>query len=138
MFEQVFDQYRKAAESALQAQQELYRQWARHWAAVPGAFAEAGWNDPIQAFQKRWSESVTALVNKYREDLDARYQAGIKVIEQAFRTAEAKNPEEFRKLVEELWRKNLEFFRDMVETQMRDFQAAMEKWLEGMTTTAKA
>ena len=69
------------------------------------------------------------MLNKHRETLDAQYRAGIRTIEDAFRVGEAKDPEQFRKLTEELWRHSFECLKTVAEAQMRDFQAAMQKWL---------
>src|SRR5438105_3078270 len=91
MIEQVLDNFRKASESTLQMQQELFKQWAGQWAA-PGATTAgnpAALAEQAQTFQKRWLETVTELMNKHRESLDAQYKAGIKAIEESFKVAEA-------------------------------------------------
>ncbi len=141
MFDQVFDNFRKATETTLQAQQDLFRQWMSHWPSFPMSPAApgstAGVSDQVRAFQKQWTDNVTALLTKHCEALDAQYRAGIKTIEDALRTTEAKSPEEFRKLTEELWRKSFEVLRQTIENQIRDFQAAVEKWSELMTRMGK-
>lgn len=90
-------------------------------------------NEHVQTFQKQWTDCVTSLMTKHCEALDAQYRVGIKTIEDALRTTEAKSPEEFRRLTEELWRKSFEVLRQTIENQLRDFQAAIEKWSELMT-----
>ena len=72
-------------------------------------------------------------MTRHCEALDAQYRAGIRAIEDALRTTEARSPEEFRKLTEELWRKSFEVLKQTVENQIRDFQVAVEKWSELMT-----
>lgn len=140
------DNYRKAAETTLQMQQELFQQWTKQWGqaapgSIPGAeVLGARWFDQFDAFRRKFSTTVSDVLNKHRETLDTQYRAGIRTIEDAFRVGEAKDPEQYRKLVEELWRQSFECLKTVVEAQMRDLQAASEKWLEvvskGANTTA--
>jgi hypothetical protein len=140
MFEQVFDNFRKASETTLRAQQDLFHQWMTHWPMFPmgpttpasgGGVSEI--SEQARSFQKQWTDIVTALMTKHCEALDAQYRAGIRTIEDALRTTEAKSPEEFRRLTEELWRKSFEVLKQTIENQIRDFQIAVEKWSELMT-----
>lgn len=135
MFDQVFDNFRKATDTTLQAQQDLFRQWMTQWPMLPmgPTPSSTGMTDQARSFQKQWADSVTALMTKHCESLDAQYRAGIRTIEDALRTTEAKSPEEFRKLTEELWRKSFEVLKQTIENQIRDFQVAVEKWTELMT-----
>ncbi len=136
MFDQVFDSFRRATETTLQAQQDLFRQWMSQWPMFPmapdGAPGGAA-DDEIRNLKKQWTDSVTALLTKHCDTLDSQYRAGIKTIEEALRTTEAKSPEEFRQLTEELWRKSFEVLKQTIENQIHDFQAAVEKWTELMT-----
>jgi hypothetical protein len=140
MFDQVFDNFRKATETTLQAQQDLFRQWMTQLPMFPAApnvpAGSTGVTEQVRHFQKQWTDSVTALMTRHCEALDSQYRAGIKTIEDALRTTEAKSPEEFRKLTEELWRKSFEVLRQTIENQIRDFQAAVQKWSELMTQKA--
>src|SRR5512144_38050 len=107
MFDQVLDYFRKATDSTIQIQQEMFRQWFQQWSQVPGvptpgSLLVNGWSDQVHAIQKKWSQTVTDMLNKHRETLDAQYRAGIRIIEDAFRVGEAKDPAQFRKLTEEL------------------------------------
>jgi hypothetical protein len=137
MFDQVFDNFRKATETTLQAQQDLFRQWMSHWPMIPvtpkSPIDTSGVTEQVRRFQKQWTDSVTALMTKHCEALDAQYRAGIKTIEDALRTTEAKSPEEFRRLTEELWRKSFEVLKQTIENQIRDFQVAVEKWSDLVT-----
>lgn len=138
MFHQVFDNFRKATETTLQAQQDLFRQWMSQWPMLPanppapgnGGGGGGAIPEQVRSLQKQWTDSVTALMTRHCESLDAQYRAGIKTIEDALRTAEARSPEEFRRLTEELWRKSFEVLKQTIENQIRDFQAAIEKWTE--------
>ena len=137
MFDQVFDNFRKASETTLRAQQDLFHQWMTQWPMfpmgpkTPGSDGVVG--EQARSFQKQWTDIVTALMTKHCEALDAQYRAGIRTIEDALRTTEAKSPEEFRRLTEELWRKSFEVLKQTIENQIRDFQIAIEKWSELMT-----
>ena len=137
MFDQVFDSFRKASETTLQAQQDLFHQWMSQWPMFPMEPATTGnkvvVTEQARTFQKHWTDIVTALMTKHCEALDAQYRAGIRTIEDALRTTEAKSPEEFRRLTEELWRKSFEVLKQTIENQVRDFQIAVEKWSELMT-----
>jgi hypothetical protein len=139
MFNQVFDSFRRATETTLQAQQDLFQQWMSQWPMFPGAPAEStgATSEQVRNLKAQWTESVTALLTKHCESLDAQYRAGIKTIEGALRTTDAKSPEEFRRLTEELWTKSFEVLKQTIENQIRDFQAAVEKWSE-LVTQVKA
>ena len=90
----------------------------------------SAWTQQAQTFQKRWLETLTEMMNKHRESLDAQYKAGIRAIEESFRVSEAKSPDDYRRMTEELWRKGFENLKSSTETQIRDFQAASQKWCE--------
>ena len=137
MFEQVFDNFRKASETTLRAQQDLFHQWMTLWPMFPmdptTPASGGGVSEQARSFQKQWTDIVTALMTKHCEALDAQYRAGIRTIEDALRTTEAKSPEEFRRLTEELWRTSFEVLKHTIENQFRDFHVAVEKWSELMT-----
>jgi hypothetical protein len=134
MIDQVFDNFRKASETTVQMQQELFKQWSTQFGgttpAVPTMMTPAAWTEKAQAFQKRWLETIAEMMNKHRESLDSQYKAGIRAIEETYRATEAKTPEEYRKVSEELWRKGFENLKTSAESQIRDFQAGVEKWFE--------
>jgi hypothetical protein len=146
MFDQALDNLRKATESTVKFQQEMFRQWVQKCAELPGvptqgASFDEDSLDQIQAFQKQWLEGLTGLLTKHRETLDAQYKAGIRTIEEAFRATDSKDPERFRKLVEELWRQNFDCLKTVIESQLRDYQATAEKGFEAVSkgmTAAKA
>lgn len=136
MFDQLFESFRKASESSLQAQQDIFKQWVQQWPSAPmnTAGVSAEWSE---ALQKRWIESSTEALNKHRELLDSTYKSGIQLIQQTFRLTEAKSPEDYHRLVEELWRKLSETFREQSEAQFRELQKAAERWMD-MAQKAKA
>jgi hypothetical protein len=143
MFDQVLDNLRKATDSTIQLQQEMFRQWFQQWPQVlgiptPGTMLANSWADQVHAFQRKWSQTVTDMLNKHRETLDSQYRAGIRTIEDAFRVAEAKDPAQFRKLTEELWRSSFDCLKTAMEAQLREFQAAAEKAFEAMSKGGEA
>jgi hypothetical protein len=130
MFEKVFENLRKAAEANVQAQQEMFQKWVSMWPGVPSSYA---WGEKFQKVQKKWNQIVAEQVKKQREMLDEQFSAGLRNIEESFRLAEAKDPEEFRAKTLELWSKSFDYLRQTAEAQLREFQAAMEKWAETVT-----
>jgi hypothetical protein len=127
LFDQLFESFKKASESSLQAQQDLFKSWAQQWPSTPfGSGATSDWSE----VQKRWLEGATEALNKHRAALDATYRSGIEVIEHTFRVAEARSPEDYRRLVEELWRKLSDTFKAQSESQYREIQNATEKWID--------
>jgi hypothetical protein len=133
MFEQVFENLRKATDSTIQTQQELFQKWLGLWPAMPPSAPTFG--EPLK-FQKKWMEALGEIIKKQRESLEAQFAAGLKNIEEAFHLADAKNPEELRAKTIELWQKSFECLRQMFETQVRDFQTAIAKWTELYTKGA--
>ena len=127
MFDQVFESLHKAADSALGMQQELFKKWLGLW---PGVMTSpVGFGEPIK-LQKKWVEVVGEMVKKERESLEAQFSAGLRQIEEAFRLAEAKDPQELRARTIQLWQKTFECLRQTYEAQLRDFQAAVTRWTE--------
>ncbi len=125
MFDQLIDGVRKASESSLQMQQEMFRHWTRLFTA-PGqeAAAQADWG---RGSQKRWLELGLEMLNRHREALDAIYKSGIQIIEQTFHVAEAKSADDVRRMVEDLWRKLFDLQKEQSESQFKDFQTFYEK-----------
>jgi len=81
-------------------------------------------------FQKRWAELTVESLNKHRESLDSIYRSGIQLIEQTFRVSEAKTSDDYRRVVEDLWRKLLDVYKEQSESQVRDFQNWAAKSIE--------
>jgi len=136
MFDQILDTYRKAAESTMQFQQIMMRNWTQQWPQMPGLGLPnpgAAWMEQAHTAQKKWGETVVGMLDKHRESLDAQYRAGIRIIDDAFRTGEAKDPEQFRRLTEELWRHSFEALKAVTEDQIRECQSATKKWFEAVS-----
>jgi hypothetical protein len=134
MLDQVFDTYRKAWESSMQMQQDYFKQWTQQWPTLPlnAAGVSAEW---AQTSQKRWKEFTTDALKRSRETFDSLSKAGVRSVEDAFHLAEAKSPEEFRGMIEELWKKNFDCIKELFETQMREFQKAAENGFQMLTKT---
>jgi hypothetical protein len=130
MVDQLFDTFRKASESSLHMQQELFKQWARQWGSV--APQEGASSDIGRTAQKRWVALGVELLDKHRESLDATYKSGIALIEQSFNTSEAKSPDDYRRLTEELWRKLFETYKSQSEAQLNAFQRWSTKSAEAV------
>ena len=152
MFDMILENYRKATESTLKLQQDMLRNWTMQWPQTFGAqmfglptvtgpapssaMPGSAWLEQMSSAQKKWAETVTDMLNKHRESLDAQYKAGIRTIEEAFKVGEARDPQQFRRLTEELWRQSFDCLKTVAESQMRDVQAAMQKWYEVASKTA--
>ena len=157
MFDMILENYRKATESTMKLQQDVLRTWTMQWPQMFGAqtfglpfmggpastgvrsgsaMPGAAWLEQLSDAQKKWGETVTDMLNKHRESLDAQYKAGIRTIEEAFKVGEAKDPQQFRRLTEELWKHSFECLKTVAEAQTRDVQAAMQKFYEVASKSA--
>ena len=67
------------------------------------------------------------MLNRHREAIDGIYKSGIQLIEQSLQAGEAKSPDEYRRIVEDLWRKLFDLQKEQSESQFRDFQTFYEK-----------
>lgn len=128
IFEDVLKNVRKAAESNLKMQQEVFRQWGALWPGLPTP--QAAWMDKIRDFQHQWVVTVSDLARKHRDVLDQQYQAALESLEEALRVTESSNPQELRDRTEQLCRKTLDCVREISEVQMKEFQDAVKKWSE--------
>ena len=137
MFEQIFDEYRKAVDSSLKMQQEMYRQWMNGWPIKPPdvtAAADRGVvKEQIRSYQKKWSHTLAETMEKHREALNEQYKSGILAIESAFRTTEARTPEEYWRLTQEFWRKSIDSYKSAFEAQGKYVQDLAQMWMDMMT-----
>jgi hypothetical protein len=137
MFEQIFDEYRKAVDSSFKMQQEMYRQWMNGWPVKPPDVATGGdrgaIKDQIRSYQKKWSQTLAESMEKHRESLNDQYKSGIDAIASAFRTTEAKTPEEYWRLTQEFWRKSIDSYKTTFEVQSKYLQGLAQMWLDMVT-----
>ena len=136
MAEQVLDSVRKATESAIQAQQEMFRKWAGYWTGLPASPGAAG--EQTQAVQKKWAEALRELFEKQREMLEAQFNAGLHMVEDALRVTQARDPEQFRARLIEYWQKSFESVRQLAEANLREFQDAVVRCSKLMTEKPSA
>jgi hypothetical protein len=134
MFDKVFENFRKATEATVHLQQEMFKTWLNLWPGVPES--SPTFEEQVQQFQKKWAEIVGDLLKKQRELTGAHFKAGLQNIEKAFQIRDAKSPEELRAKSIELWKKCFDDLRQVFETQLHGFEAAIEKWAE--LATAKS
>jgi hypothetical protein len=113
----------------MKMQQEMFRQMTQSFLAPPPASSLFS-TESSRTAQKRWLEAMVDTFNKHRESLDATYKSGIQFIEQSSRVSEAKSAEDYRRMVEDLWRKLFDAFKSQSEVQMKEFQAWAEKSFE--------
>jgi hypothetical protein len=136
MFDQLFDGFRKASESSIVAQQEMIKQWVQQW---PTASLSAAGSaiERNSEFHKRWVESATSTLTRQRELLDNACKSGVQLIEQAARLSDARSPDDFRKLMEELWRKMFQGMKDQSEAQFVELKNASEALLTAVQVPDK-
>lgn len=133
IFEEVFQNIRKATEANLKLQQEVFRQWTSLW---PGASTpQSVWTDKVRDFQTQLASTISDLARKHREVMDRQYEAAVESLDAALRVSESTTPEEFRRRSEQFCRKTLDCVREMSETQIREFQDTVRKWTETVTKT---
>jgi hypothetical protein len=129
MYEQIFETYRKSSESWLQMQQDMFRNVAQQWLSTPPSTAGMA-TDFNRNVQKRWMELAIEILNRHRESLDTTYQSLIQLVEQTSKMSDVKSSDEYRRVVEEAWRKWFETVKSQSETQFRDVQNWAGKSME--------
>ncbi|TWU29775.1 hypothetical protein [Bythopirellula polymerisocia] len=128
VFEEVFQNIRKAAEANLKMQQEVYSQWASMWPGAPTP--QTAVLNQMQGFRKQWVDTISTLARKHRDVVERQYQAAIESLDAALSITDASTPEEFRRRSEQLCRKTLDCMKEMTESQIREFQEAITKWTD--------
>jgi hypothetical protein len=91
------------------------------------------WLNKLRDFQREWTKTVSTLAHRHQQTIDKQYQAALESLDESLRFVEAKDPEEFRKRSEQLCRKTLDCVREISEAQVKEFQDAMNKWVELVT-----
>jgi hypothetical protein len=128
VFEEVFQNIRKAAEANLKMQQEVLSQWSVLWPGMP--LPQSAWINQMQNIRKQWMETVSGLARKHRDVVDRQYDAAIESLDAALHIPDAGTPEELRRRTEQFYRKSLDCMREVTETQIREFQDAVTKWTD--------
>jgi hypothetical protein len=133
LFEEVFQNIRKAAETGLKMQQEMLSQWSVLWPGVPTP--QSAWLNQVQQFRSKFMSTVAELARKHGDVIDRQYRAALESLDAALDATEASTPEEARRKTEHLCRKTLDCMREMTETQIREFQDAITKWTDLLAKT---
>ncbi len=131
-FEQAMESFKKTSEAVLNMQQEAIQQWTGMW---PTAMAEQA--NPLKQFQeiqKRCGNTMTDLLKRHREVVDKQYDEAVAALEEAVRMGESHSPDEFRTRLEQLCRRSLELMRHASEAQLKEFQEALAKWSETVSS----
>jgi hypothetical protein len=127
VLEGVFQNVRKAAETNLKMQQEIFQQWT-HLFPIPSA--QSAWVEKVRDVQKQFTGTVSELARKHREVIDKQYQSGVEALDAGLRVVEASTPEEYRRRAEQFLRTSIDCMREISETQLHEFQEAVTKWTE--------
>lgn len=130
VFEEVFQNVRKAAEASLKMQQEMLSHWSSVWPGLPKP--QSAWLDQFQKFRKELTSTISETARKHREVLDRQYQAALESLDAALNVTDATDAEEFRRRSEQFCRKAIDCVRESSEAQIREFQEAMTKWTDLM------
>ena len=131
MFDLLFESFRKASESSMQVPMDMLKNLTQQMPTASGAGMEFS-----KTFQKRWAELAIESMNKHRESLDSTYRTGIQLVEQALRVSDVKSSAEYQKIVEELWRKLVDVYKEQSEGQVRDLQTWAAKSFEMQRASA--
>jgi hypothetical protein len=136
MFDQLLEGLRKASESSTLAQQEVLKQWVQQWpsASLNAAGSSVEW---MSSFQRRWVETATETMNRQREIIDATCRNGLQVLEQSTRMTEAKSPDEYRRGLEEVWKKVFDTLRTQSEAQVQELRKTSQTFLDAAQTPLK-
>ena len=95
MSDPMFDIYRKASESWVKMQQELFQQTAPPslFAAAPGPGAAPEW---ARNAQKTWIDLTAEILDRQRESVDGLYKSAIHLFHQTAEVPKAKSSEDHR------------------------------------------
>jgi methylthioribose-1-phosphate isomerase len=125
MFDLLFESFRKASESSMQMPMDITKKLTQQLPSASGAAME--WSKTLQ---KRWAEFAIESLNKHRESINSTYRTEIQLIEQTFRVSDVKSSADYQRIVEELWQKLLDVFKEQSESQVRELQTWAAKSLE--------
>ena len=89
MLYQVFATCFKAAEFAMQIQQELLRQWVNQWSMATTIAIGNGWTEPVQTMRKCRLENNSEVMNKHREAPEAQHESRVRANRDERRVTEA-------------------------------------------------
>jgi len=134
MFNQVYENFRRATEATLQMQQDMFKTWISLWPVTPAS--PTFWGEQVQQFQKKWAEVFGEIVKKQRDLYSEQFKVGVQNLEKVFHLAEAKTPEEVKTQTVELSKKCFADMQQVYEAQLKGFQLATDKFAEITTKCA--
>jgi hypothetical protein len=123
-FEDMFESFKRATEFTLQMQQELFKTWPG-FPEPPSTPA-----DQVKTARQEWLHALQDLAKNYQEMWERQYKAGLESLEGAFEVASAKDPTELHEKLVELWEKSFHSLKELTQSQMKHFQAAVEKGMQ--------
>jgi hypothetical protein len=125
--DQLLELSRKAAESSLQSQQALWRQWTQSWGTdTPGSFS-TDWGGEVR---HRWAELALEVMNKHRESLDTTYRTGILTMQKAMQVLDAKTSDDSLRAIEDVWRTISDAFKAQTEASLHEMQSATDRFMD--------
>ncbi|MFO0945262.1 MAG: hypothetical protein U1D30_04835 [Planctomycetota bacterium] len=125
MYDQMIENFRKAGESSLQLQKDLFKQWSSSFFGNP--FSAGTWMDQKSKLQKEYADTITDLTKRQKAVFEARFDAGLSLLEGTLALAQASDPKEFKAQSESLLKKSLEKTKELAESELRQAQATVEK-----------
>jgi len=132
MFEEAFENLRKATDTIIRTQQETFKKWVGLCPVGPFPAAVG----IVRKYRHESVEIVGDLLKKQREAAEAQFGEGLRTIEEIFHLAEVENPEEFRSKIVAIWQKRFDSLRQAYEAQVSDFLGAVAKGAELVTKPA--
>lgn len=127
MLATVLEEFRKASESSLQTQHDLFRQSAQQWLSAMSAASHGDW---ARTAQRRWTALAVELLRKQKQALETLYQSSIDLIEGTARAGDLRSAQEVGQMAEEFWRRALDSLKGQSDSQFREFQSWLEKAFE--------
>jgi hypothetical protein len=131
MFEQVIDNVRRATEFNIRMQQKLFKKCGGFFPGFPVP-AEGG-PEVVTEFNAKVAAFVADVVKKQRGTLVPRFDAGLKIVEEACHLMEVKDTEEMRTKTIDVWQKTCDCMRQLYEAEMADVEAIISQWTELVT-----
>src|SRR4051794_7721332 len=95
VFEEVFQNIRKATETSLKMQQEMLSQWLILWPGMPTP--QTAWLSQIQQFRSKFMSTISDLARKHGDVIDRQYKAALESLDAALEATESSTPEEARR-----------------------------------------
>ena len=115
----------------------MLKQWNQQWPFASLSAAGSGL-EKNGSLQKRLVEAMTETLNRQRELIESACRTSIQFLEHAARITDAKSPDDYRRLMEELWAKLFEGMKQQSEAQVQELKKTSETLLEVAQGSVKA